>query len=80
MLHRLEGESAATGHPFVDVFRPWQEGPVSWMVAENITTGTSPTTFSPKDAVTRGQLSNFFYRYKGEPAVTVSWASPPCTG
>jgi len=80
MLHRLEGESAATRHPFVDVFRPWQEGPVSWMVAENITTGTSPTTFSPKDAVTRGQLSNFFYRYKGEPAVTVSWASPPCTG
>lgn len=80
MLHRLEGESAATGHRFVDVFRPWQEGPVSWMVAENITTGTSRTTFSPNDAVTRGQLATFFYRYKGEPAVTVSGASPPCTG
>ena len=37
----------------------------------SITTGTSATTFSPDDTVTRGQLAAFFYRYKDSPAVEV---------
>jgi parallel beta-helix repeat protein len=41
------------------------------MVTEAITTGTSSSTFSPDDTVSRGQLAAFFYRYKGSPPVTV---------
>ncbi|MDW3217239.1 MAG: S-layer homology domain-containing protein [Acidimicrobiales bacterium] len=80
LLHRLAGEPSANGHPFHDVTSGWQQAPVAWMVAEDITTGTSATTFSPDAIVTRGQLAAFFYRYKGSPAVTVDTASPACTG
>ena len=33
--------------------------PVQWMVDNDITTGTSPTCFSPDDPVTRGQAAAF---------------------
>ena len=55
--------------PFGDVFKDWQQDAISWMFNNGITTGTSPTTFSPDDTVTRGQLAAFFYRYKGSPLV-----------
>jgi hypothetical protein len=35
---------------------------VSWMAAEGITTGTSPTTFSPHDPVDRAQAVTFLHR------------------
>ena len=78
LLWRLAGEPAAPPHPFVDITRTWQHGPVSWMASTKpvITTGTSATTFSPDNPVTRGQLATFFHRYKGEPAVTVDPAHP----
>ena len=78
LLHRLAGEPTASGHPFVDVVAGWQQQPVAWMVANEITTGTSPTTFAPNEPVTRGQLATFLYRYKGSPEVTVMGYSPPC--
>ena len=78
LLHRLAGEPPATGHPFVDVVAGWQQQPVAWMVANKITTGTSPTTFSPDEPVTRGQLATFLHRYKGKPEVTVTGYSPRC--
>ncbi len=85
LLHRLAGEPAASGHPFTDVVRDWQQVPVAWMVATSpvITTGTTPSTFSPDDPVTRGQLATFFHRYKGEPPVAINPnhpALPPCAG
>jgi hypothetical protein len=80
LLHRLDGEPAGGGHPFNDVVRSWQQAPIAWMVAQGITTGTSSSTFSPDDIVTRGQLATFFYRYKGSPSVAVSAASPSCDG
>jgi len=46
------------------------------MSAQGITTGTTETTFSPGDTVTRDQLAAFFYRYKGEPDVTVQSSHP----
>ncbi len=76
LVHRLAEEPAASGHPFNDVTASWQQTPVAWMVANGITTGTSPTTFSPNDTVTRGQLATFFYRFKGNPPVTVNFAHP----
>lgn len=36
---------------------------VRWAVANNITTGTSETTFSPDKSVTRAQAVTFLYRY-----------------
>lgn len=78
LLWRLAGNPAAPPHAFSDVTASWQQGPVSWMASTTpvITTGTSSTTFSPDDTVTRGQLATFFHRYKGEPAVTIDPAHP----
>ena len=36
---------------------------------KGITNGTSPTTFSPDDTVTRGQTVTFLHRAAGSPAV-----------
>lgn len=80
LLHRLAGNPTASPHPFTDVVASWQQGPVSWMATTDpvITTGTSSTTFSPNDLVTRGQLATFFWRYKGKPTVSLDSASPYC--
>ncbi len=79
LLHRLEGSpSAPPPSQFIDVVKSWQVTPVGWMLEESITTGTSPSTFSPEDNVTRGQLAAFFYRYKGSPPVIISADSPQC--
>ncbi len=37
---------------------------VLWAVEKNITNGTSETTFSPDDTVTRAQTVTFLYRYE----------------
>ena len=36
-----------------DVLSGWQQGPVSWMASTGITTGTSDSTFSPDETLTR---------------------------
>ena len=77
-LWRLAGKPQASEHSFVDVLSSWQQGPVSWLVEEEITTGTSDTTFSPDDGLTRAQLVTFLYRYKSEPTVTINPHSPTC--
>ena len=41
---------------------------VSWAVANEITNGTSATTFSPDNACNRGQIVTFLWRYAGKPA------------
>lgn len=56
--------------PFVDVESDtknnyWYRDAVIWANENGITTGTSATTFSPNDSVTRGQLITFLYRTKG---------------
>ena len=71
-LWRYSGspEPASLDTPFTDV-PPGQfySKAVAWLVEEEITTGTSPTTFSPDDPVTRGQMATFLWRLAGEPAV-----------
>jgi len=60
-----------TGIPFEDVPRGrWDHGHVSWAWINNITTGTSQTTFSPTSNVTRGEFVTFLYRVDGEPLVS----------
>ena len=52
---------AGTGFGDVEPGR-WYSEPVTWMVAEGITNGTSPGCFSPDDRVTRGQIVTFLFR------------------
>ena len=77
-LFRLAGEPPSDSLPFGDLTADWQRAPVAWMAATGITTGTSPSTFSPDDPVTRGQLATFLHRYKGRPPVEIDPASPYC--
>ena len=44
--------------------------PVAWAVANSVTSGTSPTTFSPDDGCTRGQVVTFLWRAAGSPEPT----------
>ncbi|MEM9465634.1 MAG: PQQ-dependent sugar dehydrogenase [Actinomycetota bacterium] len=63
-LFRLVGEPAgAPENPFDDVDRErFFALPIDWLYAREITTGTSPTEFSPDDLVTRAQAVTFLYR------------------
>lgn len=80
LLWRLERDRVpAAPHGFIDVTRPWQQDPVSWMAEEGITTGTSPTTFSPDEPLTRGHLVTFLYRYNDSPPVALDPDTPTCT-
>lgn len=77
LLHRLADDTGdVSPHPFGDVTAPWQQVPVSWLFANEITTGTSATTFSPDQPVTRGQIATFLHRYRGAPAVDVDPTHP----
>jgi hypothetical protein len=69
-LWRYDGEPATVGSgPFTDVlFGAYYFSAVLWLVQQGITTGTSATTFSPDDPVTRGQMATFLWRYAGKPA------------
>ena len=71
-LWRMMGEPTPTGiNPFEDVTTDdYFFNPVVWAVDTGVTKGTSETTFSPNDTVTRGQLVTFIYRLAGEPEVT----------
>ena len=41
--------------------------PVKWAVENNVTAGTSPTTFSPDDTCTNAQILTFMWRAAGSP-------------
>ncbi len=42
---------------------------VDWLLAQGITTGTSPGVYSPEDSVTRGQMATFLWRLAGSPVL-----------
>ena len=70
-LHRMEGEpTGSPPHGFVDVVASWQQDPVSWLADQGITTGTSPTNYSPEDTLTRGQLAALLHRLAREPGAS----------
>jgi len=66
-LWRISGRPVAPAHPFVDVDTDWQQDAVSWLFAQGITTGTTGTTFSPTDPVSRGQFAALLWRMAGRP-------------
>ena len=59
---------AETVQPFTDVpAAAYYAGAVKWAVDNGVTTGTSPTAFSPDAGCTRGQVVTFLWRAAGCP-------------
>jgi len=65
VLYRMAGEPTVSGTlPFTDVpVGSYYYNAVLWATQNGITSGTSSTTFSPDDNVTRQQAAVFIYRY-----------------
>lgn len=63
-LHRsLNQPAVGTNNPFTDVAPDaFYANAVLWAVANDVTKGTSATTFSPNATCTRGQIVTFLYR------------------
>ena len=72
-------EPRETEDPFTDILidpnKNVYEKAVLWAKENNITTGTTPTTFDPYAPLTRGQVVTFLYRAAGEPQVK-NWNNP----
>ena len=77
ILYNLSGNQADYSYyylPFTDVAPgAWYYNAVAWAYCNDVTSGTSATTFTPNAAITRQQLVTFLYRY------TVKYA-PEFTG
>ncbi len=75
-LWRFAGKPPAViPGPFTDVAAGADyEEAVSWLLDAGITTGTSPTEFSPDLTVTRGQAATFLWRFAGRPTPSVDQA------
>ena len=68
-LWRAAGSPQAKSNrnPFTDVKRSdYYYDAVLWAVENNVTTGTSNTTFSPDATCSRGQIVTFLYRASGD--------------
>ena len=66
------GGEDCPGRVFTDmpVKGNWAHDPIDWAIVLKITTGTSPTTFSPDAACTRAQAVSFLWRAAGSPEPT----------
>ena len=53
--------------PFTDAQNHWARAYIEWAYAMGYFSGTTPTTFSPDQAVTRGMLVALLYRIEGNP-------------
>ena len=62
---------------FADISEPWQTAPVLWLLANQISTGTSDTTFDPDRNVTRGEFATFLWRYSYQPEPSQRICLPP---
>ena len=70
-MWRMEGSPEAEPHGFTDVAGSLDEA-VSWLSASGVTTGTTPTTFSPDQILQRGQIAAFLWRLADRPAPSSS--------
>ena len=85
-IHNMENQpDAGDPHSFTDVTNDAQDDAISWMANNEITTGTSPTTFAPDDTLRRAQVAAFLHRLAGEPSapphsfidVVAGWQQDP---
>lgn len=73
-LHRAAGNPEPHGKEtrFTDIEpERYYEKAVAWAVENGITTGTTPTTFSPGETCLRGQVVSFLYRWCTNTTVNV---------
>ena len=71
MVGTVLAPPAAAQTPFTDVpAGVFYTEPVAWIANVGITTGTSPTTYSPNEIVTRAQMATFLWRSVGRPLPT----------
>lgn len=70
-LYRFAGSpKVERAMPFGDVTtKSFCYDAVNWASYKGITSGTTPTTFSPDQPCTRAQMITFMYRYAGSPKV-----------
>lgn len=68
LLSAIGGGALAADTMFTDVkSSDWYADAVIWAVDNNITSGTSATTFSPNGTLTRAQAVTFLWRLAGSP-------------
>ncbi len=73
MFYRLAGQpETGENSKFTDLTQDWYKKPVAWAASNGILNGTSNTTFSPNDTVTREQIAAIFYRYAQAKGLDVS--------
>ena len=83
-MWRMQNQPEAAPHVFTDV-PEHQSQAVAYLKDNNITTGTSPTMFSPNQILTRAEAAAFLWRLAGEPTppslsfaeVTSEWQRAP---
>ncbi|MBQ3355992.1 MAG: S-layer homology domain-containing protein [Oscillospiraceae bacterium] len=64
ILYRLEEREGKFTHPFTDVkMDAWYAEAVAWAYENGVVNGTSTTTFSPNEPITREQTAAMLYRY-----------------
>lgn len=64
VLYELSGAPKVSGKtPFTDLTHGWYQSAVLWAYQTGVTAGTSRTTFSPDDPVTREQLAMLLMEY-----------------
>jgi hypothetical protein len=65
VLYRMAGQPDVSEltNSFTDLTQDWYKPAVAWAVANGITNGTSETTFSPDENVSRAEAATFLYRY-----------------
>jgi len=56
-------------HPFVDVYKSYQQEPVAWLWGSGLTTGTAPKRFEADRVISRGDYATLLWRYAGRPIV-----------
>ena len=67
LFRYAKADKVSIANPFADVKEgEYYYDSVMWAVKENVTSGTSATTFSPEDVCTRGQMVTFLYRLLGK--------------
>ena len=80
VVHRMAGSPEpddAVSLPFTDVAESaWYLDSVRWCYAEGIVAGTSDTTFSPNNSITREQAAVFLYRLAGALGLDTTVSNP----
>ena len=80
LLWRYAGApQVGTSIPFTDVDRPYQRNAIAWLASEDITTGTTPTTFEPDGVVSRAEAATFLYRFVAPGADATPLPEAQCT-